>query len=1038
MSEDDTILLSPFEVTTEKDKGYKATNATSGTRLNTSIKDAPVAIEVITSDFIRDIGSANLRDALRYSAGVQIQNQNDYGNYTSGYTNSGGVNNPSGRTADKSDSNFVMRGFLTENVLRDGFRRRVTTDSIDISRVEVIRGPAALLYGTGNFGGVVNYIPKSPDERAHENVELTVGSNDFYRFTADTTGPLIRGASGKSKLAYRLNLAVQDNGDATQFYDNRKVFVAPTIVYRPFATTEIVLDTEFGRQRTRGIGFQSLRARADISAGDLTSPTTTTGQERFERAAFITFPNLNPRTMRWSGPDTRQDTNSQNIELKLTQKITDDLHLIAAYNSSFVSYSTLDIQGNATNSVGPASLWSTFYPEPLDRTRGDPTDNSGWFLSPVSNAIVQYQWTDIHETTRADQARVELNYGHTFFESKKWLRTKQGLLLGYSLHDETSSRIYKGLNSNGNVWNYRSIQDSTPFRRGIQGDGTPDQPTRLLFSNLNKPEDRATYAIYNGKFANDMLTVLGGIRQDKNKTNTRSLAYSYADGSTTTDTVFSSPTQTTKTKQVGVSIAPTKWFSVYGMVSEGFEPNFAGDRDLTGKALTGITAKNKEWGVKFDLLNGKVSGTISHYSIDRENVPRSGVDWAPQTAYLGRTGGFDPARPVVYNIGRSNPDAALVDTLSGGQRLIGYNNNYAWFGDLTKYTSNPVGSNSGDSFQAAQNDGLNLLREQIQSTWKDAKAAGAVLYYDNSGNTRITEQQFADLWKTTNNADSNIAYAMVNCSMAQGAAYMDAVYNYARQYGLAHQGKDNFTGWFFGSAPAGTGYNSAEQDRNGNATPQGGRALVAVGSDRNEGWDGQVIFTPTNEWQVLFSFTRNLHTVKSLGEIPQYPYQNLDRWTQWMFPSSGFALRGVYGKNEQYADETNTSTYQWKGLIYTGVQGSDYPKTSWSIFTNYKFDKVPVLKGLTLGAGVRYQGKREYASGYTHGGARIVDEKAEPVVLYTNSQKTFDVFARYEFTMRNKPAYVQVNADNVLDDKRRYGYIYAPGRSVSFRLGAEF
>jgi outer membrane receptor for ferric coprogen and ferric-rhodotorulic acid len=70
---EETIVLSPFKVTTEKDNGYKATNATSGTRLNTEIKDLPMPIEVITEKFIRDTGSTDLRESLRYSSGIMLK-----------------------------------------------------------------------------------------------------------------------------------------------------------------------------------------------------------------------------------------------------------------------------------------------------------------------------------------------------------------------------------------------------------------------------------------------------------------------------------------------------------------------------------------------------------------------------------------------------------------------------------------------------------------------------------------------------------------------------------------------------------------------------------------------------------------------------------------------------------------------------------------------------------------------------------------------------------------------------------------------------
>ncbi len=75
--EEKVVHLSPFVVTTTKDKGYLATNSISGTRLNSAIKDLPMPIEVITEKFLRDTGSTDLRQSLRYSSGILLQSQND-------------------------------------------------------------------------------------------------------------------------------------------------------------------------------------------------------------------------------------------------------------------------------------------------------------------------------------------------------------------------------------------------------------------------------------------------------------------------------------------------------------------------------------------------------------------------------------------------------------------------------------------------------------------------------------------------------------------------------------------------------------------------------------------------------------------------------------------------------------------------------------------------------------------------------------------------------------------------------------------------
>ncbi|HEX2100524.1 MAG TPA: hypothetical protein VHF69_07665, partial [Candidatus Synoicihabitans sp.] len=96
ITDDGVVILSPFQVDTSQDRGYRATNATSGTRLNTEIKDLPLNLEVITDQFMRDTGATDLREALRYSAGVILESQSDAFVEPDGDSLGGGANDPRG------------------------------------------------------------------------------------------------------------------------------------------------------------------------------------------------------------------------------------------------------------------------------------------------------------------------------------------------------------------------------------------------------------------------------------------------------------------------------------------------------------------------------------------------------------------------------------------------------------------------------------------------------------------------------------------------------------------------------------------------------------------------------------------------------------------------------------------------------------------------------------------------------------------------------------------------------------------------------
>ena len=337
--------LSPFEVSTSQDRGYYASNAISGSRIAVPIQDIPLTIEVVTSEFIEDTGATDLRESLKYSAGILLQSQNDaYGSFDS----FGNVNNPEGATADKGESTFKMRGFVLENTLRNGFRRKHATDTINIDRIEVVRGPSALLYGVGNFGGVVNYLTKTPLPHYEQSAGITVGSNGLRRGTIDSTGPLIL-----DNLAYRVTMAYEDRDHYTEHRAHEHFFVSPVLEYKPWKRLKMTVDVEYGQAEDTGIGFQSVRA------------PTLTGipifqTDRLETYGFLEFEDKDVRTFRWSGPDTYLDTESINANFSIEVGILDNLFYKGGINYSKVEFDYLDIFGGiAINDLQARDFWNT-------------------------------------------------------------------------------------------------------------------------------------------------------------------------------------------------------------------------------------------------------------------------------------------------------------------------------------------------------------------------------------------------------------------------------------------------------------------------------------------------------------------------------------------------------------------------------------------------------------------------------------------------------------------------------------------------------
>jgi iron complex outermembrane receptor protein len=218
----ETVNLPKFEVTGSQDNGYRASNSVSATRINTPIRDLPLTVEAFTEDFIKDIQPRDLLDIVSFAPGVSSAS----GDFAGG------------------NENFNIRGFSSGNPLRNGFKGPSVLDPATIARVEVVRGPSSLLYGTLPPGGLVNYITKRPLDHAETTITQRIGTENLYRTELDLTGPL----GGTPGLAYRLIGSYDHN---QQFFEATKgvtTSFAPTIQWRT-ANSTLTLDYQHLRRR---------------------------------------------------------------------------------------------------------------------------------------------------------------------------------------------------------------------------------------------------------------------------------------------------------------------------------------------------------------------------------------------------------------------------------------------------------------------------------------------------------------------------------------------------------------------------------------------------------------------------------------------------------------------------------------------------------------------------------------------------------------------------------------------------------------------
>lgn len=202
--------LSAFEVVTERDRGYAASGATGATRLATEIIKTPVSVIVITEEFLRDVAALDTSAAIKYVSGM-----NDNASPYNGQVTIRGFQQGSG---------ISFRDGLPDDISLGG---SPLLDFADIERVEVIKGPAGVMYGSHVPGGVVNRVVRRPEESRKTSVRGYAGHWNLYRVDLDTTGPL----DSDKRLLYRFIASVQ-SGEAYFRGFNDKVFLSPHLTYR--------------------------------------------------------------------------------------------------------------------------------------------------------------------------------------------------------------------------------------------------------------------------------------------------------------------------------------------------------------------------------------------------------------------------------------------------------------------------------------------------------------------------------------------------------------------------------------------------------------------------------------------------------------------------------------------------------------------------------------------------------------------------------------------------------------------------------------
>jgi iron complex outermembrane receptor protein len=208
---------------------YSVSTASTGTKTNTPSLETPLNIQVVTQQALIDEQVTRIDQALRNVSGIA---------FTAGGDTSFG--NPFDAV--------VLRGFQTDSHLRNGVRidsaggdtELYTQQLANVESVEVLKGPAAILYGAVEPGGVVNIVTKQPQATPSYSIGQQFGSYDMFRTTIDATGPV----NSADTLLYRLDGSYDTGNSIVNLGFHRDLFVAPTFKLLLGESAQVTLEYE--------------------------------------------------------------------------------------------------------------------------------------------------------------------------------------------------------------------------------------------------------------------------------------------------------------------------------------------------------------------------------------------------------------------------------------------------------------------------------------------------------------------------------------------------------------------------------------------------------------------------------------------------------------------------------------------------------------------------------------------------------------------------------------------------------------------------
>jgi iron complex outermembrane receptor protein len=539
---------------------YTVSNATTATKTDTPIMVTPANIQVVPQQVLQDQQVITLDQALQNVSGVNV-------------SGGGSANNGA------PYSSIAIRGFATDAYFIDGTRldSYATSSAIytqglaNVDHIEVLKGPAAILYGLVEPGGIVNIVTKAPQATPSYSIQQDIGSYNLSRTTFNATGPLTQNGD----VLYRLDTSFLNQGSQVDFVYNRNFFIAPTVQWNIDQANTLRADFSY-RASNFGANFGFI-------------PTSLTGASPL--GSIINFnPALNYGA---TSPNQEKDYLAA---LTFTHKFNSDWQIKdrVLFQSSTVHASQFD---------DPFFIAQSGTQQLLDGNNLIVPQTASGFA--VARGIFNVQSTNMNFNDTLDLT------GH--FNTFGLAHT---LLIGGDY-----SRFSAAFSNSAACINFTSTETNCSFVDLLNpvNPGTPYSAPPSPFAASKQLTETAGFYVQDQLKLPWNIYLLGGGRLQYIHQNYEISVPAFGLPLSSTEIE-----ETAITPRGGALWQVTDWLAPYVSYTESFGPNAPGQLGAAtapGKQVPPTSGQQFEYGAKFSFLGDKLVATFSRYNLQKTNIP---------------------------------------------------------------------------------------------------------------------------------------------------------------------------------------------------------------------------------------------------------------------------------------------------------------------------------------------------------------------------------------------------------------------------------